>query len=228
VPARRVQRRDPDQVPDQRHEILAPRLADDLRLVRTEAARGLASVPRAQLDEATRKAFDAALEEFRRVGVESASVARIARTAGVSRPSFYFHFPSKEHVLLELQWQAEQRIVDDIAAEQSVSSAMHTFADRLAAVEVELGSGDLFRDILQLWARGATAVDEDDLPVLDEIVRRFQQHHREGGQLALEPERAAVLFLSGVFGYLLGVADDDGRRAADLHALVELHLGAAP
>jgi len=172
--------------------------------------------------------FDAALDEFRRVGVESASVADIARAAGVSRPSFYFHFPTKEHVLLELQWQAEQRIVNDVAAEDAVVAAMHTFADRLAAVESELGSGDLFRDILQLWARGAAAEDADHpMPVLDEIVRRFQQHQREGGRLEIEPERAAVLFLSGVFGYLLGVVDDEGRRAADLHALVKLHLGAA-
>lgn len=173
--------------------------------------------------------FDAALEEFRRVGVESARVADIARAAGVSRPSFYFHFLSKEHVLLELQWQAEQHVVDEVAAEEGAVAAMHTFADRLVAVEAELGSGELFRDILQLWARGSTAVAGTDhpLPVLDEIVRRFEQHEREGGRLAVEPERAAVLFLSGVFGYLLGVADDEGRRAADLHALVRLHLGAA-
>jgi len=44
--------------------LLAPLLADPLRLVRTEAARGLACVPRAFLDEATRKAFDAALQEY--------------------------------------------------------------------------------------------------------------------------------------------------------------------
>ena len=174
--------------------------------------------------------FDAALEEFGRVGIENASVSDIARAARVSRPSFYFHFPSKEHVLLELQWQAEQRIVDDVAAEEGAADALHTFADRLAAVEVELGSGELFRDILQLWARGSSALEGagHPLPVLHEIVRRFQQHQREGARLAMEPERAAVLFLSGVFGYLLGVADDEGQRAADLHALVRLHLADAP
>ena len=44
--------------------ILAPRLSDPLRLVRTEAARGLASVPSALLDAAARPAFAAALEEY--------------------------------------------------------------------------------------------------------------------------------------------------------------------
>jgi predicted CXXCH cytochrome family protein len=45
-------------------EILAPRLSDPLRLVRTEAARGLASVPAVLLGAAARPAFDAALEEY--------------------------------------------------------------------------------------------------------------------------------------------------------------------
>ena len=48
------------------------------------------------------------MTEFRRVGVERASIGRIAETAGVSRPSFYFHFPTKDHVLLELQWTLEE------------------------------------------------------------------------------------------------------------------------
>ena len=54
--------------------------------------------------------FEAAIAEFRRAGFSRASVARIAREAGVSRPSFYFHFPTKEHVLLELQWLEERTV----------------------------------------------------------------------------------------------------------------------
>jgi AcrR family transcriptional regulator len=55
--------------------------------------------------EATRsRLFERALEEFRRVGFTRASVSRIAREAGGSRPTLYPHFPTKEQVLLELEW----------------------------------------------------------------------------------------------------------------------------
>ena len=55
--------------------------------------------------------FEAALAEFARTGFDRASVAEIARAADVSRPSFYFHFPTKEHVLLELQSCKEFQLV---------------------------------------------------------------------------------------------------------------------
>jgi hypothetical protein len=104
---------------------------------------------------------------------------------------------------------------------------MHAFVDRVVALESDVGSAELFRDILQLWTRrpGWRMDSGTDQPVLTEIVRRFEQHEARGGHLADVPARAAVLFLSGVFGYLVGVDDDEGR-AEGLHVLVRLHLGA--
>jgi AcrR family transcriptional regulator len=43
-----------------------------------------------QVDSTRTLLFEAAIAEFRRVGFSRASVSRIAREAGVSRPSFYF------------------------------------------------------------------------------------------------------------------------------------------
>ena len=68
--------------------------------------------PRERQRAATReRLFDAALAEFRREGFERASVAEIARAAGVSRPSFYAHFPTLDHVLLELAWRLALQVV---------------------------------------------------------------------------------------------------------------------
>lgn len=60
--------------------------------------------------------FDAAIAEFRRVGFERARVAEIARTADVSRPSIYAHFPSLDHVLFELGWRLALQIASSRAA----------------------------------------------------------------------------------------------------------------
>ena len=53
--------------------------------------------------------YEAALSIFRRDGVAEARIEDIAEMAGVSRATFYFHFPTKELVLLEHLRQSETR-----------------------------------------------------------------------------------------------------------------------
>jgi AcrR family transcriptional regulator len=173
--------------------------------------------------------FEAAIEEFRRVGFEAASVTTVARAAGVSRPSFYFHFPTKEHVLLELHWQMDTQVSAAIAKIDDDAEALHAFVDRLVTVEEELGSSELFRDVLQMWARPPAQLELADqhIAAVAEVARRFTRLHRQDRGLVAPPERAALLFLAAVFGYLLGRGESRRQRAEDLHALVDLHLGRA-
>src|SRR5438309_11439369 len=46
--------------------------------------------------------FEAALAEFRRAGVAASEIEDIVRAAKVARGTFYLHFPTKDHVLMEL------------------------------------------------------------------------------------------------------------------------------
>src|SRR5438105_979273 len=61
--------------------------------------------------ETRERLFQAALAEIRHTGVAGAQVDRIVTTAGVARGTFYFHFPSKEDVLLEWERRREGEIV---------------------------------------------------------------------------------------------------------------------
>lgn len=174
-----------------------------------------------------RRIYEAALEEFRRVGFDTASIARIAMRAGVSRPSFYFHFPTKQHVLLELQWVLEHEVVGHIADHEAPDEALHAFVDELLRVRERVGREDLFRDILQNWVRPPEEVDwrEQPMPAVDEVRRRFEQADGAGRlREGLPPERATVLFLTSVFGYLIADAGDGTLGRQDLHALVDLYL----
>ena len=57
----------------------------------------------------------AALAVFRRDGIAAAKIDDIVRAARVSRGTFYFHFPAKEDVVLEVLREAEHRIAAGIA-----------------------------------------------------------------------------------------------------------------
>ena len=57
----------------------------------------------------------AAIAEFKRSGMAGADVSAIVAAAGVAHGTFFFHFPSKEHVLLELECREEARMAAEFA-----------------------------------------------------------------------------------------------------------------
>src|ERR1700757_220553 len=83
----------------------------------SEAAPPVVSAREAQRLQTRTRLFDTAVAEIGRSGLASTDVAAIAATAGVSRGTFYFHFPTKEHVLVELERSEEARMVAQLATE---------------------------------------------------------------------------------------------------------------
>ena len=57
----------------------------------------------------------AAIAEFKRSGMAGADVGAVVAAAGVAHGTFYFHFPTKEHVLLELESREEARVAAEFA-----------------------------------------------------------------------------------------------------------------
>jgi AcrR family transcriptional regulator len=184
--------------------------------------------PREQQRAATReRIFAAAVEEFRRVGVERANVAEIARAAGVSRPSFYAHFPTLDHVLYELAWRLAQEVVGRLEPAAGLRATLERLADALIDAERAVGDAALFREMVSIFARrrAVPGIDPAAIPVLGELMRRFEAARAAGELRAGMPaEQAARLCLSGVFGQLLGVAATPEERRADLRALFALFV----
>ena len=58
---------------------------------------------------------ECALSVFRRDGLAAARIDDIVRAARVSRGTFYFYFPAKEDVIVEVLREAENRIAEAIA-----------------------------------------------------------------------------------------------------------------
>jgi AcrR family transcriptional regulator len=171
--------------------------------------------------------YAAALDEFRGAGFDRSSVSRIARKAGVSRASFYFHFPTKEHVLLELQWSLEQLIALRIAGSESLRAALHALVEGLIEAEASVEDADLHRDMLKIYVRRPEWLPLEELssPVTSELERQFVAGAARGElRRGLAPDQATHLCLASVFGFLIGTADPAASRRADLRALVSLYL----
>jgi TetR/AcrR family transcriptional regulator, ethionamide resistance regulator len=79
----------------------------------TRSARGRRT-PRATGDDRERAILETAERLLAERSLAEISVDDLARGAGISRPSFYFYFPSKEAVLLTLL----DRMVEEARAEQ--------------------------------------------------------------------------------------------------------------
>jgi AcrR family transcriptional regulator len=180
-----------------------------------------------QVDSTRALLFEAAVAEFRRVGCARASVSRIAREAGVSRPSFYFHFPTKEHVLLELQWLEERAVAFRLEQARSLREALYELAEALIELEARLGDADLFRDMIAIYARrpGGLPIDAQPFPIVDALTRHFEEAAARGELRAgLEAQAAARLCLTSVFGLFIGLPSAPAQRRTDFGLLFSLYL----
>ena len=97
--------------------------------------------------------LSAAIAEFKRSGMGGADVGAIVTSAGVAHGTFYFHFPTKEHVLLELESREESRMATELTRflkePHDMSATLTKVMELVISVEDRLGSL-LFKDILGL------------------------------------------------------------------------------
>ena len=180
-----------------------------------------------QVDSTRARLFEAAIAEFRRVGFARASVARIAREAGVSRPTFYFHFPTKEHVLLELQFLEERALAVRLERARGVREALHELAEGVIELEARVGDSDLFRNMFSIYARrpAGLPIDEQPFPTVAALGRHFGEAAARGElRDGLEAESAARVCLTSVFGLLIGLPSEPAQRRTEFGLLFSLYL----
>ena len=184
-----------------------------------------------QRTETRERIFEAAIDEFRRVGFERTSISDIAKAAKVSRPSIYSHFPTLDHILFELGWRCAVQIVQRLEPAQTLEETLDLLAESILEVEAGVGDRWLFRELISVFSRRSAVPDFDlaDIPVLIELGRRFERA-RLAGELrpGMQPDQAARLCLSAVLGHLIGIDADPTERLADLRVIFSLYLAETP
>ncbi|MBN2447376.1 MAG: TetR/AcrR family transcriptional regulator [Phycisphaerae bacterium] len=184
----------------------------------------LAESPSGGVREARRletraRLFDAALKEIARCGLAAADVSAIAAAAGVVRGTFYFHFPTKEHVLVELERNEEIRIVTGLGEAQSdLSSMLSQLVHRVLDAEHRLGPV-VFRDMLGLHFSSTRPVEDEAAqhPLAEFLVRAIARA-QHAGQVSPDADAGelGMFFLTGLFALLATGAD----KAAQLSRYV--------
>ena len=86
----------------------------------------------------------AAIAEFKRSGMADADVSTIVAAAGVAHGTFFFHFPTKQHVLLELEQREEERIAKQLGkyadSKGNLSSILNEAVRLVVGLERRLGA----------------------------------------------------------------------------------------
>jgi AcrR family transcriptional regulator len=172
---------------------------------------GAGGIREARRLETRARLYDAALTEIAQHGLAGADVSAIAAAAGVVRGTFYFHFPTKEHVLIEVERNAETRIVSELgAADGDLASVLSQLVQHALKAKRRLGAV-VFRDMLGLHFSSTRPV-EDELaqhPLAQFLVGLIGRA-QEAGQVSPELDAAELgtFFLTGLFALLATGAHD--------------------
>jgi TetR/AcrR family transcriptional regulator, repressor for uid operon len=173
----------------------------------------------AQRQQTRQRVYTAALAEFKRTGMAAADVADIATAAGVARGTFYFHFPTKEHVLAELERHEEARLVAQLSKSLAeleaqpgpgfLPAALSEVVRLLTAMERRVGKA-LFREMLGLHfsSRRPDVLPGADkwteYPVMTVVVEAVERA-RERGEVHPDAHAlpTAQLFMVGLYAMLI-------------------------
>jgi len=196
-----------------------PAAEDQLRGRSTATGRASATGRDAQRQQTRERVYAAALAEFKRTGMAAADVADIAAAAGVARGTFYFHYPTKEHVLAELERHEEARVVAQLSkfltALESrqepgfLPAAFGEVVRLLTAMERRVGKA-LFREMLGLHFSSRRpdvlpgADQWTEYPIMTVVVEAVERA-RDLGEV--HPDASALptaqLFMIGLYAMLI-------------------------
>ncbi len=167
------------------------------------------------------------MAEIGRSGLAGTDVAAIATAVGVARGTFYFHFPTKEHVLVELERAEEIKIVAKLANRKTGSpdllSLLKLLVREVLDAEQRLGPV-VFRDMLGLHF-SATRPIEDELaehPLASFLIATLTKAQAAGRVIPdADAGELGVIFLTGLFALLATGAPASRARNALLNRYVQ-------
>ncbi|WP_045877835.1 TetR/AcrR family transcriptional regulator [Pseudofrankia sp. DC12] len=176
----------------------------------------------AQRLETRQRVFDAAIAEFRRLGMGYADIGAIVAAAGVARSTFYFHFPTKEHVLAALERGEQEQLAAELAqflaSPRQLPDLLGEVVRLVTGIEQRLGAV-LFRDVLAFHFSPTRPRDSEwtSYPIVVLMVEALERA-RDRGEIHPEADlrHSAFFFLLGLYAILAAVQGPTSDRATIL------------
>jgi len=192
---------------------------------------------RKQGHETYERVYQEALSEFRRVGVLDARVGAIARNAGVSRATFYFHFPSKDDVLIEFQRRIAEEVLNKVGGEEarvvptpkSIKAFMEVALEGVLLQAAQEENRPLVKEQLILQLRKHS--NKDDTNPMEALSQQFFQWAVEDGLVRddMPAEELAKAFKNCMFDLYREVADNpEGYKESCRHIINIFIRGVSP
>lgn len=166
------------------------------------------SAREAQRLQTHERLLGAAIAEFKRSGLAAADVGTIVAAAGVAHGTFYFHFPTKEHVLLELEHREGERLARQLARfggkNRDLESTLREAVRLVLSLEQRLGAV-LFKEFLALHF-SQTRPPEDEgaqRAAIIEVADTIERAKASGTvDATVNSTNSAVFFLLGLYALL--------------------------
>ncbi|MDG4667480.1 TetR/AcrR family transcriptional regulator [Mycobacterium sp. 236(2023)] len=170
--------------------------------------------------------LDAAVVEFQRAGTGSADINAIVKAAGVARSTFYFHFPTKEHVLLELIGRDEMRLAEELGRFLDTRPDLPAVLSSTVALVLDLESRwgqALFRDVIALYFSPNRPEPEQwtNHPLFLLLAAEIERSRLRGDLYDdVDAHHSAAFFLIGVHALLTTVGRTQAERDVSLTKFV--------
>jgi TetR/AcrR family transcriptional regulator, repressor for uid operon len=153
--------------------------------------------------------FEAAVAAFKKTGVAAADVSAIVEAVGVAHGTFFFHFPTKEHVVAELGQREEVRMAAALdrflTAPRTLNETLVEVVRMATALERRVGTV-LFKDMLALYFSPTRPELRlwPDHPLIARVIAEFERA-RERGELEqdVDPANSSMIFLLGLYALLI-------------------------
>ena len=177
--------------------------------------------------------FQLAIQEFRRQGTARARVRDIVETAGVVPGTFYFHFPTKDHVVFELWLRNSAQLLERLpplegtAQPPNVATSLRALGDALLEIEREVGDYELIRDSIAVALRPPAGAHPPERGVGDAVVALLRGALERGEiESELDPPGLASVLLTSVLGVLMTAPEDPEGRGEQLKRTIDFFLRA--
>lgn len=158
----------------------------------------------------------AALRQVGQGGVASVRIEALARTLGVTKGSFYWHFKDRDALLVEMlrHWQDSSTSNVGRFANTKIDDprARLAFLVRLASEERDDVPGGAIEHALREWARSSDLARRTLSEVDDERLRVITDIYAQMGMSRSRASAAALLALSHLIGVNV-IHRDVGRQA---------------